>query len=396
MSTDRAPEHRRWEIEPRARRSYLALCAPGGPAMERVIGAPPGFGVLQERLLYRQSSLADHAFDRMGGKFGMAGHAESTVGLVICAPEVTEQVLGALSRWWVAPVISQDVLQQEVSALVDHVTLPSVRGTTALWRRLDSQLFGSSHLTPGRPDVEALRDLSADDVMDLWQATRSLGTAMVVVSPQPPPSRWPAADPLPWRTPPLGIRAAAQPRLVPPVEGTSAVCAGARATVAATHSSSPGALGVFAALHYGRSTPEQSRFHRELCLQDLTFQLIEHQRVGLLTARASCPGPHTAEVTELLGRLLDEPARMDGGRLKRCARHHLEVELDNLTHRVMLDARALLSGAPLLEQRLAAVSSTDPGTLETMAAQAFLGPSALAVGTSRGVATPAGAGDHDD
>ena len=395
MNPDPAPENRRWELEPRARRSYLALCAPGGQALERVIGAPPGFAVLQERLLYRQSSLADHAFDRMGGKFGMAGHAESTVGLVICAPEVTGQVLGALTSWWREPAIGRDVLGQEVSALVDHVTLPSVRGTAALWRQLDHQLFGSSHLTPGRPDVEALRELSVDDVMDLWRAARALGTATVVVSPQPPPSGWPSADFLPWLTPPVGIRVAAPARLVPPVGGTSAVCAGARATVATTHSSALGALGVFAALHYGRSTPEQTRFHRGLCLQDLTFQLVEHQRVGLLTARASCPGPHVEEVTELLTGLLDRPARMDGGRLKRCARHHLEVELDNLTHRVMLDARALLSGAPSLARRLAAVSATDPATFETQAAQAFLGPSVLAVGTSRALAT-AGAGGHDD
>lgn len=319
---------RKWLTETHLRRTYLAMAAPGGAAVEMILGAPAGISHLLEHLLYRQNDLSGNPLDRWGGKFGLKTGRDTMLAFLSFHSQDMQVAAQLIEQWWDNLQVTPELLAQEVSVVVDEIE--QVRKCSSADSHLRQELLNillpKTYLEQdfaGEPDI--LFKLTPEDVLEYHKQIRSLGAAVVAVGPEP---LWNettiSTEPVNWKLP-INLENKPGKRIEKYAIGLRhTVVTAARLVEGLSSSSALGSYAAYASLKFGRLHHAQRRFHVEMGLRYLNFDLHMYADIGILFATARCPTNRMLEVADLLEELLKTVGQdSDGDRLYKVLLHHL-------------------------------------------------------------------------
>jgi Insulinase (Peptidase family M16) len=366
-----------WIAAPQLQRTYLALVAPGGSAVEHHVGAPPGTSHLLEHLFYRQNELDGHPLDQLGGSVGLLTTAETQHIIAAVDPEDGPRVAQWFARWYSEPRFPADIVASEREVVIDEVAQANRSPTRVLWNLLMAALAPASHLARDfGGQAEELRALPLARLAELQQRIARAGGAQVALGPRSP-----------WQTEavkaPVWQPARSEPprnpqRMVRRVRGIGHCVIGSAQMLAGPASREfAGSYARYASLAFGRLHPSQRRFHLELNLRYLQLELRVHRDAVVLAAFARCPPALADTVAELTEALVASPG--DAGtpaRLHRCAVHGLLTLRDDPERRVLDEATRALYGIESLESEILRLCATSADELADTAVRAARGATA--------------------
>lgn len=319
---------RKWLAETHLQRTYLAMAAPGGAAVEMILGAPAGISHLLEHLLYRQNDLSGNPLDRWGGKFGLKTGRDTMLAFLSFHSQDMQVAAQLIEQWWDNLQVTPELLAQEVSVVVDEIE--QVRKCSSVEHHLRQELLNillpGTYLEQdfaGEPDT--LLKLTPQDVLEYHKKIRSLGTAVVAIGPEPLWSETTiSTKPVNWR-PPIVLKGKPGKRFEKRAIGLRhTVVTAARLVEGLSSSFALGSYAAYASLKFGRLHPAQRRFHVDMKLRYLNFDLHMYADIGILFATARCPINQRFEIADLLEELLNTVGQnSEGERLYRVLLHHL-------------------------------------------------------------------------
>lgn len=328
-------------------RSYLAITLKAGTWADTVIGAPTGFSLLAQRLLYRNAVQSKRTkFQEIGAKLGMRSSAEEICCFIACSTADTSTVaawLGDLLTDWRVP--AEDFLL-ELTALQSQLESTRYDARQEHWQQLVGDFGGPSLAQPC--DVPALARMEPEEVEFDLKSMLTLGVGVAEFGSETDPLSSPSditTRPLPV------ITASASRETIEPARhgiGTGLAVLPGRLDDRYLEG-----LASWAALAYGRQSPSQEQFHRSLALEELRIAFHPFVAGSLLEVQASFPRQLADEVTVILRNLLAGEAQSISEAVRlRCLRHHLEQIYDTPVDRAVESAARALWGQPSIADDL--------------------------------------------
>jgi hypothetical protein len=356
-------------------RSYLAVSLKAGPWADTTVGAPTGFSLLAQRLLYRHAVQSERTkFQEIGAKLGMRATAEEVCCFIACdaadLPTIGAWLSDLLTDWRVA----EDDFLLELTALQSQLEATRHEARQEYWNQLVGDFGGPSLAQPC--DVPALARMEPDEVGVRLRSVLELGVGVAEFGPETDPLASPVAAPA--RPLPAFTLSSSHETIEPVPRG---IGTGLALLPGRLDEGYLAGLASWAALAYGRQSPSQESFHKSLALEELRIAFHPFVAGSLLELQTSFPGQLAGEVAAILRDLLaGEALGISGAIRERCLRHHLEQVYDSPVDRAVESAARALWGQQSLTDDLRALrEDSDPLTTSDFERGAVYGWHALRI-----------------
>ncbi|BCL14730.1 peptidase M16 family protein [Micromonospora sagamiensis] len=341
----------RWTERPLAN-TYLCLATVGGPALERLVGAPTGTGHLLEHLLFRRVESEPADSPLRGARLGMFTSRETMQVDVVCAPEAAAGIVALLERWWLDFQITAALVREEFPVIREELAERRFELMPQLWPLVfDRYSPGSWAANPISGPVDDLLDISVEELRDWQGAAVGLGAHLSAVGPHNPwagDSRYTEPAPtdgvrlpdLPWTS----YDASPAPRSTPEAERVI-VCAARE--VPGRRSPHVAAGYCFnGALDRGLNVEIQQELKRRHAVRSIEYRQEFLAERGVVVAVTECRGDVAAEILPLLEQSFDVlRLETDGVPLATAGAGYLGACLDEPKSFAQIDARASLLAA---------------------------------------------------